>query len=159
VAKRAQRRRNWFGKINDTVRTCLMVKYLDGVEFLSGKLDYLCSLHNVDCRVDYEAKEEGYYAAHVYARQNFEIPSKKWGTEKADVDVEIQITTQLQEVIRQLLHKYYESRRAKPESKRVTWQWDYRSEEFAANYLGHILHYVEGMIVDIRDKQAKEKNP
>jgi hypothetical protein len=32
----------------------------------------------------------------------------------------------------------------------------YRTEEFRANYLGHILHYIEGMIIDIRDKQKKE---
>ena len=28
--------------------------------------------------------------------------------------------------------------------------------EFAANYLGHVLHYVEGMIMDIREKQEKK---
>jgi hypothetical protein len=28
----------------------------------------------------------------------------------------------------------------------------YKSDEFAINYLGHILHYLEGTIVEIRDK-------
>lgn len=70
--------------------------------------------------------------------------------------IEIQITTQLQEVIRSLLHKYYEDRRKGVEAEGTKWQWDYKSDEFVANYLGHILHYVEGMIMDIREKQRKE---
>ena len=37
--------------------------------------------------------------------------------------------------------------------KEKIWQWNYKSDEFAANYLGHILHYVEGMIIEIRDKK------
>ncbi len=32
------------------------------------------------------------------------------------------------------------------------WQWDYKGDEFATNYLGHILHYVEGMIMDVRER-------
>jgi len=30
---------------------------------------------------------------------------------------------------------------------------DYKSPEFSSNYLGHIIHYVKGMIVEIRDKE------
>ena len=37
----------------------------------------------------------------------------------------------------------------------VKWQWNYKGDEFTANYLGHILHYVEGMIMEIRDKQEE----
>ncbi|KKK63816.1 hypothetical protein LCGC14_2990500, partial [marine sediment metagenome] len=47
----------------------------------------------------------------------------------------------------------YDQRRAERPTSNVKWQWDYRSDEFAANYLGHILHYVEGMIIDVRDKR------
>jgi len=32
--------------------------------------------------------------------------------------------------------------------------WRQRAE-FAANYLGHILHYIEGMIIDVRDKNRE----
>ena len=39
----------------------------------------------------------------------------------------------------------------------MKWQWDYKSDEFTANYLGHILHYVEGRIVELRDKQKEEQ--
>ena len=64
--------------------------------------------------------------------------------------MEIQITTQVQELILNLLHKYYERRRNKIEPD--NWQWDHASDEFATNYLGHILHYVEGMIVEVRER-------
>ena len=145
---------NWFTRINDIVRTLIEVKYLDGVGFMIEKIKSQCELSHISCNVFLEAREEGYYAAHLYLKQNFEIPRENWDTEKVDVSIELQITTQLQEVIRTVLHDYYENRRQKPKDE-VKWQWEYQSNEFAVRYLGHILHYVEGMIVDIRDKQKE----
>jgi ppGpp synthetase/RelA/SpoT-type nucleotidyltranferase len=150
---------NWFQHINDMVRTYLVVKYLDGVNFLVSNLEELCYETECPCKVDYEAKQEGYYAAHVYVSFTCDIPRPDWDTKKEAILFEIQITTQLQEVIRRLLHKYYERRRAEVSKADITWQWDYKSEEFAANYLGHILHYVEGMIMDVRDKKLGKGGP
>ncbi len=145
---------NWYLYINDILRTTLVVKYLDGVDFLVQKIKLLCEGNNKDFSCYFEAREVGYYAVHLYTRDNFEIPKIDWDTYRVDTDIEIQITTQLQEVIRKLLHKYYEERRIKiVDRTEKSWQWDYRSDEFATNYLGHILHYVEGMIVDIREKE------
>ena len=143
---------NWFSQINDVVRTCFVVKYLDGVDFLASQLTERSNASGYNYRVDYEAKEEGYYAAHFYVTFPCEVPREDWDTRDETISVEIQITTQLQEVIRQILHKYYEQRRSRPTTN-VKWQWDYKSDEFATNYLGHILHYVEGMIMDVRDKK------
>lgn len=144
---------NWFSRINDIVRTLFVVKYLDGVLFMVEKLKAYCGNCKVQCLDYLEAREEGYYAAHVYARQTVEIPKITWDTETVQVSLELQITTQLQETIRRLLHNYYERRRRQPIVGDVKWQWDFKNDEFAANYLGHILHYVEGMIMDIREKQ------
>ena len=144
---------NWFTRINDIVRTYFVVKYLDGVNFVTEKLKALGNETHCPCSVDYEAKEEGYYAAHFYISFTCNIPREDWDTRKETISVELQITTQLQEVIRRLLHKFYERRRAEQPATDVKWQWDYKSDEFAANYLGHILHYVEGMIMDVRDKK------
>ena len=72
--------------------------------------------------------------------------------ELVEIEVELQVTTQLQELIRSLLHVHYEKRRKEHEALEEQWQWDYKSDEFATNYLGHILHYVEGMIVEVRDR-------
>jgi hypothetical protein len=149
---------NWFLRINDVLRTLIVVKYLDGVEFLTKGMDALCKQNQLGCRTYFEAREEGYYAAHFYTKREFEVPKLNWDTEIVKVSIEIQITTQLQEVIRRLLHKYYEQRRQSIIETDEKWQWDYKSDEFSANYLGHILHYVEGMIMEIREEQEAEKN-
>jgi len=147
---------NWYSRINDIVRTLFIVKYLDGIEFIVDQIKTICEQQSLSCRVYLKAKEEGYYAAHLYINQEFEIPRVNWDTEKVKVDIEIQITTQLQEVIRKLLHKYYEERRKKAKKTNEKWQWNYKSNEFSTNYLGHILHYIEGMIMEIREKQKEE---
>lgn len=146
-----------FSKINDIVRTCFVVKYLDGVEFFVDKMQILCKESNLEYSVDFEAKEEGYYAAHSYVLFPCEIPGEGWETITIKVWIELQVTTQLQEVIRKLLHKYYEDRRKSLVKSEIKWQWNYESNEFATNYLGHILHYVEGMIMDVRNKQEETK--
>jgi len=147
---------DWFSKINDIVRTLFIVKYLDGVEFLIDKIRSLCTAQNLIYNTQLEAKEEGYYAAHTYIGQEFTIPSMTLDPDKRTIYVELQITTQLQDVIRKLLHCYYEKRRKTTKKENIKWQWAWQSDEFAANYLGHILHYVEGMIMDIRKKQKGE---
>lgn len=147
---------NWYEKTNDIIRTLFTVKYMDGVHFMSDKLEKHCDEKNFKFRVDYEAKEEGYYAAHSYVFYNAEVPDRQWDTLNIEISIELQITTQVQEVIRKLLHKYYEDKREKIEVNNAKWQWDYKSDEFSANYLGHILHYLEGMILDVRDKQKED---
>lgn len=147
---------NWMNRINDTVRTLFVVKYLDGAEYLIEKLELFASNFDLNFRKFYEAREEGYYAIHTYVRSDFETPKIDFDTEIQNISIEIQVTTQLQEVIRRLLHKYYEEKRTQNSSgveKRKQWQWNPESEEFSTNYLGHILHYVEGMILEIRNKE------
>lgn len=147
---------NWYTRINDIVRTMFVVKYLDGVTFFVENLSSILSEFGMVSKVDFEAREEGYYAAHLYTEYECEIPRENWDTRKIAAEIEMQITTQLQEVIKNLLHTYYEAKRIRTKAPMQKWQWNYKSEEFATNYLGHILHYVEGMIMDIREKQ-KEK--
>jgi hypothetical protein len=137
---------NWFSETNDLVRTTFVVKYLDGVAFLADRLVALAKEHGVGTELTLESRMEGYYAGHLVTRHEVEIPRENWDTEKIVARVEIQITTQLQDVIRRMLHGYYSQRRGRRE-------WDYESDEFVANYLGHILHYVEGMIMDVRERQ------
>ena len=102
-------------------------------------------------------KDEGYYAAHFYRVNEYEVPGEKYLTQKINGKIELQITTQLQEVIQRLLHEHYEANRKKIVKDDKKWQWRYRGDEFAANYLGHILHYVEGMIMDVRENKRDKK--
>lgn len=143
----------WYSQINDIIRTCIVVKYLDGVKFLTDKIKGFCDDSEKNCRIFYEAREEGYYASHLYLKNSFEIPDIKFDTIFLEISIEIQITTQLQELIRSLLHRYYEERRKYNIQKKEKWQWDYESDEFYASYLGHILHFLEGLIVNIREKK------
>lgn len=149
---------NWFERTNDILRTYFVVKYLDGVDFLMKNIISNCENNGLKCNNSFEARDEGYYAVHIYTNFEFEIPKLTWDTEKKNISVELQITTQLQDVISKLTHKHYEDRRIRMNKSDKKWQWDYESEEFTANYLGHILHYVEGMIMDVRQRQLKNKN-
>lgn len=145
-----------FERIHDLVRTRFVVKYLDGVEELMGHLGSICTQCQHVMTPDYEARDEGYYAAHAGVQFPCHVPGRDFDTVPIAATIEIQITTQVQHLISRLLHNHYESRRAEPASPGKCWQWDYTSDEFAANYLGHILHYVEGMIMDIRRRQEGE---
>ncbi|MFA4836484.1 MAG: hypothetical protein WC749_10495, partial [Dehalococcoidia bacterium] len=143
---------NWLERINDTVRTAVVVKYLDGVSLLLDSMVCLFEGCGCNCKEDWQAREEGYYAAHLNVIRDYELPFG-FQTRKNKISVEIQITTQMKDVIRELTHRYYEDRRMRLEAPSKKWQWDYRSKEFAPNYIGHILHYVEGAIMEIRDRR------
>lgn len=144
---------NWFTNINDILRTTIVVKYLDGVEFLLQQLAQIAN--NCSCKLEYslEAREEGYYAAHGGLKICLELIDEQFQPSPQPLNIEIQVTTELQEIIKTLLHKHYEKNRKSIKPKNYKWQWDYQCDEFSSNYLGHIVHYVEGMIVEIRDKQ------
>lgn len=148
---------NWYSRVNDIVRTLIVVKYFDGVEFITERIKGLAKKNSIEMQVHYEAREEGYYAAHLYLSGKAEIRNANWDSRFINTTIEIQITTQVQEVIRDLLHKYYDQKRRKPSLRDVKWQWKNDSEEFRANYLGHILHYVEGMILQIRKTQVEKE--
>ncbi len=142
--------------INDLVRTTFVVKYLDGIDFLWRAIEEIAIRYGVETWIYYEARAEGYYGAHVYLRPILEIPGAESGTTTDCFHIELQITTQMKEVIRKLAHRYYETRRIAAEKPAEKWQWNPNCEEFVPNYLGHILHYVEGMIMQLRDKESKE---
>ncbi|WP_433014047.1 hypothetical protein [Kribbella sp. CA-294648] len=145
-----------YGTVNDLVRTTIVVKYLDGVQFVADEIGRLCDSEGLAHRVDFEAREEGYYAAHVYVTMPVVIPEPNWSTSTVDISHEIQITTQLQDSIRKLTHEGYASRRSVAPDSDAKWQWDHKHSDFIPNYLGHILHYVEGMIMEIRDRRGSK---
>jgi len=141
----------WYAKTNDIIRTTVVVKYMDGVDYFTTAAGQLCDSLGLGHTVDLEARAEGYYAAHFYVPQIIDIPRTNWDTESVPLRLEIQVTTQLQDAIRKLTHEGYVSRRS-VEKPAEQWQWDYKDANFAPNYLGHILHYIEGMIMEIRDR-------
>jgi hypothetical protein len=147
---------NWFVLIKDIVRTTIVVKYLDGIEYIIEKITSECKKNEIETISSLEASDEGYYAAHLNIFFEIDIPKMDWNSEKRKISFEIQITTQIQETIRRLLHKYYEEKRQKEKCIKTNWQWNYKDDEFIVNYLGHILHYMEGMIMEIRERRTRE---
>lgn len=144
---------NWFHVITDIVRTSFVVRYLDGVRFLTDEIGRIAKECGVFFSYEYVARDEGYYASHIRITRKEKLIKENWNTIDIDFSVEIQITTELQETIKGLLHKYYDQKRIQPVDKSYVWQWNYEDDQFKSNYLGHIAHYLEGMIVEIRDKQ------
>lgn len=144
---------NWLMNINDILRTTIVVKYIDGVEFLLKHMANIAK--RTGCHLDYslEAREEGYYAAHAGVKMMLDLYDRDYMPISQEMNIEIQVTTELQSIIKQLLHKHYEKNRKQPKPANYMWQWDYHCDEFASNYLGHIVHYVEGMIIELRDKK------
>jgi len=143
---------NQYGLINDIIRTNIVVKYLDGVQYLLDKIGLICKDEKTSFEIDLKSRIEGYYAGHMDVSSYFEIPTVESRTLGIIGIIEIQVTTQVQDLIRKLLHKHYEKRRMLVKDEELNWQWNYRSDEFSTNYLGHILHYVEGMIVELMEK-------
>ncbi len=142
--------------IRDIVRTNVVVKYLDGVELVAALIKTTAeSLGLDDPDISFEARDEGYYAVHATVWVPMSFPGKRWESVTESIPVEIQISTQVQDVIRALTHKYYEHRRTQVLDPDEKWQWNYRSDQIVPNYLGHMRHYAEGVLMAIRDKQEE----
>lgn len=144
---------NWFETVEDIVRTTVVVRYLDGVETVRQAISDVANELGMTTKVVYEARDEGYYALHLTATVSLPFQSKDWRTARRNVPVEIQVCTQVQEVLRALTHKFYEDRRRRPKVTDQKWQWNCHSEQFVPNYLGHILHYADGMIMNVRNQR------
>ena len=129
------------------------------MQHVASNLLRIATSHGLKPELSLQAQDEGYYAAHLYVSSRVELPPREITPISAKVRLEIQITTQLKEVIGKLTHHYCEIRRQKRPHKAtdLKWQWDYRAEEFSPNYLGHIVHYLEGLIIELRDRNKSAK--
>ena len=142
-----------FEKFSDILRTRISVRYLDGVIFVAEELRSLADSLDLPHRIAYKAEEEGYYAIHFDLTYPFEIPTLMFQTYDIKSTIEFQINTEIQDLILDLAHKYYEERRMRLKETDEKWQWDYECDEFLPNYLGHIIHYIEGMIMEVRERK------
>jgi len=148
----------WLNKVSDIVRARMVVRYLDGPEYLASALQEIAVEHGHRTKLEFKCQEDGYYAAHINIRYELEIPRRDHDTRILECWCELQVTTQLQELVQTLMHRCYESRRlfTRESEEQVPWQWRFHETEFSASYLGHVLHYVEGMIMDVRRKTGEQ---
>ena len=143
----------WFEGLWDIVRTRIVVRYLDGVQFLAQRMAELGDELDIDVYVKTHAQESGYYAMHINVRQEFQVQTLNFAEQETRHSrIEIQLTTHLQETIGHLTHGFFERRREEKADPDQKWQWDYKSPEFTPYYLGHLLHYLEGMIMRVREE-------
>jgi hypothetical protein len=145
---------NWLTRINDNLRTRILVRYLDGVVRLSTVLESHFDSYGHSPKAVLLARDYGYYCCHIGIAPTVSVPGASWCLEQLKMPIEIQVTTQVQEIIGRLTHQFYERRRLADPGGTVNWQWNYKSDEFVPNYLGHLLHYVEGMIMEVRDRSV-----
>src|ERR1051325_5626026 len=102
---------NLYSRLNDLVRGTLVCRFIDGPSFLAQEIKKYASEHNLLCRQYSQEREDGYYAFHIYISFPVTIIDSAWNEEQVLVEVEIQVTTQLQEVLRTLTHQFYKTHR------------------------------------------------
>ncbi|EHZ2645678.1 hypothetical protein [Vibrio parahaemolyticus] len=155
--------RNWvnfqnlFVKFNDLIRGTMVCRFIDGPEFVSNKLIELANEVGLTGRKYTQERDDGYYAYHVYIKFPVSLLDEDWNEKEAQIEVEIQVTTQLQEVLRAITHKFYEEKRINPKPEQSNWKWDFKSKKFKVGYLSHTLHLLESIILESRDDVLKKE--
>ena len=144
---------NWLTDFPDIFRVRLVATYFDGVRYLADEVKKLAENHSSrPPEVSFKASNDGYHAAHIrvyHELQTQNFPDKD--DVAVDVRLEIQIVTVIQDSISKLLHKVYRDWRVNGPPQ--DWEWDHESLAFSVNYLGHTLHYLEAMIVNVRNQE------
>jgi len=146
---------NWFSRVNDIVRTLIVCKYVDGPKFLAEQLSEYANRLGLKNHYKSQQKDDGYYAYHFYLTIPVNMLSSDRKPIVVDAEIEIQLTSQLQDVIRKITHIHYKDLRIRKESDPNAWKWDLESSRFRAGYLSHTLHLLEAIIVEIRNASFK----
>lgn len=142
---------NCYLRMSDIIRTRITLRYIDRIdETLSAVLQTAVD-YGLEILHEYVVEEDGYYGVHVDVKYLVKIIKEDWTEEEIQLNFEIQITTQIKDVVNEILHEYYEYNRLRKE-KVEEWQWDYENINFLPSYLGHISHYIEGMLLYARDR-------
>ena len=142
---------NLYSRFNDLVRGSMVCRFIDGPEFVAEAIRTYATDYGLNSRQYSQERDDGYYAYHVYIKFPVTVYDLDWSKSDIFVEVEIQITTQLQEVLRSLTHKFYEKQRLQSSSDRGKWKWDFKSNRFKVGYLSHTLHLLESVILESRD--------
>jgi hypothetical protein len=146
--------RTCYSRFHDIVRCRLVCKYIDGLKFISDRLPKHAEESKVEMGGYNFQRDSGYYAFHKHIK--FVVPvlhQSPSDFEDVEFKAEVQITTQLQEILNDLAHVDYEDVRLLQVDDQDSWKWDYESDRFKASYMGHMLHGLEVFIVELRNKR------
>jgi hypothetical protein len=146
-------------QIGDLVRTRIKCQYIDGVEFLSSKIEILGIELTVSPSRERQGKIEGYFAQHINILHDVTYREAGFGR-LAKISCEIQIASSLASQMWETSHPLCERVRSETQSSPENWQWTPNDPRFIANQLGHMLHLADGLLVQLRDlkKQELEKS-
>lgn len=146
-----------FEQIDDIIRCTVVVAYADGPAFLANYIGEMAKQNGHTVTIKDHAKEKGYYAHHLYISLVTPISSTNAPGDYPDksVPIEIQITTELQGVLRELTHRLYEQERLSGGLDQ-DWKNQFESGRFRAAYMAHSLRFIEAMIVDLRNTVEDE---
>lgn len=140
---------NYLKAFNDLIRTKLTCKFIDGPELVANLLTDLARAHNLSSTFYSRSLDDGYYAFHFYV--DFQVNAYSAGSSMPiTLRMEIQISTQLKDVMYEILHKYYEKDRMQQAAANQNWKWDVKSNKFRSGYLAHTLHLLESIIIELR---------
>lgn len=149
----------FYTQIDDLLRTRIVCKYMDGPEFVCKSLSEFCKNNKIEEVHRALNTAAGYYAWHFYFKVDIEI-SLGGSIVDCSIWVEIQLSTQLAEVITSLTHSLYENRRMNQgRMQEDRWEWKATSPEFKSAYLGHGLHLLEGVIQSFKDDILNSDQP
>lgn len=154
---------NWFANLNDLIRSTVVCKYIDGPGLLAKLLHERADEFNLESGSNSKQRDGGYYAYHFYVGIPVELSAVDSGDGSltgvwTNIDVELQLTTQLQEVLYDITHRFYERTRDKRSEDPNAWKWDTSSNRFKAGYVGHTLHLLEAIIIELRDAALLESD-
>lgn len=149
--------KNLFEYFNDLIRGTIVCRFIDAPTFLTKELTNYAQSLSLETKYYSQAREEGYYAYHFYVFIPVKLLNEQFKKFDSKIEVEIQITTQLQDVLKSLTHIHYESDRLKPKKLDNKWKWEYKTNKFKVSYLSHTLHLLESVIVESRDLMRKRK--
>lgn len=148
----------WFDYLDDLIRGMLICRYADGPQFVARQIELLARESNLEARSKSLELDDGYYAFHVYVILPVDVANFEWQPMTINISVEIQLTTLLQEVLRDLSHTIYDTNRISGERDRKSWKWDFSSREFQIGYISHSLHFIEGLLVHHRDELMRNNS-
>jgi hypothetical protein len=139
---------------NDLVRTRVICPFLDGVVFFADQLVALAKDLDVRCDRQLRALPGGYFAQHVYFEHEFQF---KLGGGSAPIRLlcEIQVATQLSTLIWTAAHPVYEQTR-EDRNRDTSWAWNPEDRRFLSQQLGHLLHLADGILVSLRNSNARK---
>ena len=135
-------------KLNDLIRTRIVCRYMDGVPYILNNLESISKRLKIQTTNKLDPGSEEYFAYHFRFKNSFEVPGTK---KKITLPCEIQIATELGTRIWEETHLLYELEREGylPDTQ---WKWDKNDARFLGKQLGHLLHTIDGLILDAQNR-------